>query len=220
MPGMVCHARPQLFRDGPQRVEVVAEDLQGDLRAHAGKHVVETMRDRLSDVDVGGQDGKARPDVRDDRLAASARAVEIDVDLGGMHTFGMLVEFRASRAAPNRLCLGHLQDELFGDQAHAMRFGERDARPEQHRNGERALVERGQERSRQRERADYRDHDREHRRRDDERLLSERPAEQAPVAFLEHRDQTAVVLCSATGITQEVVAEDRRHRDRGDEACQ
>ena len=34
-----------------QRIEIVAEDLQRDLGAHARQHVVEPMRDRLADID-------------------------------------------------------------------------------------------------------------------------------------------------------------------------
>ena len=40
--------------------------LECDLRAHAREHVVETMRDRLPDIDRHRQHGKSRPEIVDD----------------------------------------------------------------------------------------------------------------------------------------------------------
>ena len=66
------HAALQLLGQAAQRIEIVAEDLERDLRPHARKHVVEPVRDRLADVDGGRQHGEARADVGDDLLAAAA----------------------------------------------------------------------------------------------------------------------------------------------------
>ena len=74
----------------------------------------------------------------------------------GVHAFGMLIQFRAAGPAPDRLDLGHLHHEPLGDQADPIGFGERDARIEQHVDGERALVEGRQERARQEGRGDPR----------------------------------------------------------------
>ena len=75
--------------------------------------------------------------------------VEIDVDLGGMDAFGMLVEFGAAGAAADQLDLRHLHDQPLGDQPDAVAFRQRDAGIEQHVDGERALVEGRQEGARQ-----------------------------------------------------------------------
>ena len=40
--------RAQGFRLAPQRVQVVAKELDGNLRAHARQHVVDSMAQRLS----------------------------------------------------------------------------------------------------------------------------------------------------------------------------
>ena len=48
---------------------------------------------------VGRQHGEARADVGDDLLAAAARPLQVDVDLGRVHAFGMLVELGAAGAA-------------------------------------------------------------------------------------------------------------------------
>ncbi len=84
-----------------------------------------------------------------DRLAVAIRGLQVDVDLGGVHAFGVLVELGAPGAAADLLHLGHLGDEPLGDRAHAVRFGERGARVEHEREHERAFVERRQERARE-----------------------------------------------------------------------
>ena len=52
---------------GAQGVEILAEQLDGDLRAHAGEHVVDAMRDRLADRHGRGQVDQPRADVGQDR---------------------------------------------------------------------------------------------------------------------------------------------------------
>ena len=59
-PGMPPTRWRSRFRRGAQRVEIVAEDLQRDLGAHAGQHVIEPMRDRLADVDRHREDREPR----------------------------------------------------------------------------------------------------------------------------------------------------------------
>ena len=81
---------------------------------------------------VAGSMARRDADVGDDLLAAAARALQIDVDLGRMHALGVLVELGAPRAAADGLHLRHLQDQPLGDQPDPIGFGERDARPEQH----------------------------------------------------------------------------------------
>jgi hypothetical protein len=91
-----------------QRVEVVAVDLQRDLRAHAGQQVVEAMADRLADAGSDRQAGQALPDVGNDLLAAAFRRLQVHVHLGVMHALGMFVELGAAGAAADLGHLGHL----------------------------------------------------------------------------------------------------------------
>ena len=86
-----------------QRVEVVAVDLERDLRPHARQHVVEAVRDRLADVDAGRQHGEPRADVGQHLLAAALRSLQVDVELAVVDALGMLVELGAARAAADRL---------------------------------------------------------------------------------------------------------------------
>ena len=77
--------------------------------------------------------------------------LQIDFEFADMDAFGMFVEFGAAGAAADRLHLRHLHDQLFGDGADAVRFRERYARIEIDLDVESALIERRQERARQRE---------------------------------------------------------------------
>ena len=67
-------------------------------------------------------------------IAALLRSLgfQVNFDFGGMDAFGMFVQFCASGSSPNRFDLWHLKNEALGDEAHAMRFGQRYARIEQH----------------------------------------------------------------------------------------
>ena len=85
-----------------QRIEVLAEELDDDLRAHARKHVIEPVRDRLADIERDRQHGKARAQIGDDRILAAPALLQVDFDLGGVHAFGMLVELGAARCAGRR----------------------------------------------------------------------------------------------------------------------
>src|SRR5262249_20325390 len=58
--------------------------------------------------------------------------------------------------------LGNLQDEAFGDETHAVGFGERDARPQKHGDSKRPLVEGRQERAWQHPRTEAGGHHCEH----------------------------------------------------------
>jgi hypothetical protein len=135
-----------------------------------------------------------------------------------VHAFGVLVELGAPGAAADGLHFRHLQDQPLGDEADAIGFGERDARPQQHGDGERSLVEGRQERARQQRRAECSDRDREDRRRDHEGLLPEGPVEQTPVAGLEDAHEPGVAMAQAPHLRQQVVAKNRGEGDRGDKA--
>src|SRR5690606_37451137 len=81
-----------LLGKADERVEVLAEDLERDFRPHAGQHVVEAMRDRLADVGRDRQHRQARTNVVDDLGLRPPGRLQIDFDLRGMDTLGVLVE--------------------------------------------------------------------------------------------------------------------------------
>ena len=102
-PGDAGELLAQRLRQPPQRVEVVAVDLQRDLRAHAGQQVVEPVRDRLADIDRHRQHRQPRADVGVDLFLRTRRADEVDVELAEVHAFGMLVELGAAGAAADAI---------------------------------------------------------------------------------------------------------------------
>ena len=64
-----------------------------------------------------GSTDKTRAQVGDDRVLAASALLQVDFELRGMDAFGVLVEFGAARAPAHGFDLGHIEDELFGDQA-------------------------------------------------------------------------------------------------------
>ena len=61
----------QLLGQSPQRIRVVAEDLERDLRPHAREQMIQAVRDRLTDGGLRRQQGQAFADVGHDGLAAA-----------------------------------------------------------------------------------------------------------------------------------------------------
>ena len=70
-PGTRLTAVAHALAEPPQRAEVVAEHLDGDVRARAGQHVVDAVRDRLADRDVRA--GQRREAAAQARPASSSR---------------------------------------------------------------------------------------------------------------------------------------------------
>ena len=98
------------------------KNLMRDLRPHARQHVVEPVRDRLPDVERHRQHGKPRAHIGDDRVLAARRRSSRSTSISrGVHALGMLIELGAAGAPADGLDLGHLEDELLGDQADAVR---------------------------------------------------------------------------------------------------
>ena len=89
----------QVRCESAQRVEIVAVDLDHELRAHAREHVVEPMRDGLADGDAHRQRREARANVGEHLLAAAAGGLQVDVEFADVHAFGMLVELGPAGAA-------------------------------------------------------------------------------------------------------------------------
>ena len=100
-----------------QCVEVVTEYLDGDLRAHAGEHVVDPVRDGLSDGDGRRQVGQAAADVGRDfshRPGQFGSRFEPDIEFADMDPFGMLVEFGPAATPADVDHLGHGLDQHLG----------------------------------------------------------------------------------------------------------
>ena len=55
------HGLADFFAEGTQRVEVLAEDLDGDIRPCARQHVIDAVGNRLPDGDVHAGDEREVP---------------------------------------------------------------------------------------------------------------------------------------------------------------
>src|SRR5262249_34772618 len=88
-----------------QRIQILAEDLEDDLRLNARKAVIEGMGGRLPDGHRYRPHGEPGADVLIDFLLGSRRARQIDVELRVVNAFSVLVELGAPRAAAHALDL-------------------------------------------------------------------------------------------------------------------
>ena len=109
--------RTQRIGLAAQGIEVLAEDLDGDLRAHAREHVVDAVRDGLADLQRGRQVDQARADVGLDLVHAARQlggGLEAHVEFADVHALGVFVQLGPATAAPDVRDLGHLLDQHLG----------------------------------------------------------------------------------------------------------
>ena len=103
----------EVLGERAQRIEILAEEFDDDLRPHAREHVIEPVRDGLADIERDRQHGKARAHIGDNDILAAAPLLQVDLDLRGVDAFGMLIELGAAGAPANGLDLGHLRAAAF-----------------------------------------------------------------------------------------------------------
>ena len=143
---------------------------------------------------------------------------QFHLDLGRMHPFGVFIQFRSARPAPNQHNLGHLQDQLLCHQTDPLAFLEGYARVEEHADRQRAFVERGQEGARQLGgKTACRDHGRKNPC-DQQAWVPERPLEQFAIAAFQDPNDHAFMLIQPLQPRQHVIGHDRGQRDRHDKA--
>ena len=83
-----------LARQLAKRRQIVAEDLDRDVRTCAGEHVVDAVRDRLADCDVCAREQRdLLPHLLEQRFARPVLHLETNVDLRRFHTLHVLVQF-------------------------------------------------------------------------------------------------------------------------------
>jgi hypothetical protein len=133
---------------------------------------------------------------------------------------GVLVELRAPGAATDGHHLRHVRDEPLGDEAEAVALGQRDPGLVKQPKGQGALVEGGQEGTRQRRGEEPGRNHAQAGDAEERRPVPERPFEQAAVAALQVPDQPGVAMIGARPAREQVVGEHGRHRDGGDERRQ
>jgi hypothetical protein len=101
--------------------------------------MIEAVRDRLPDIDRDRQHRQARSSATISALLREEGVSSTSISLYARPRRAR--RLGAAGAAADGLDLGHLEHQPLGDQAHAVRLGERDARVEQHVDGEGAFVE-------------------------------------------------------------------------------
>ena len=135
---------------GAQRIEVFAEELDGDLRPHAREHVIEPVRDGLADIE-------RRPAARTRRARRSAMIASL-LRPPSFRSTSISEEWTPSACSsssarpvrrPTALTSGTSRMSFSAIRPDAVGLGERDAGIEQHVDGEGALIEGRQERARQ-----------------------------------------------------------------------
>ena len=111
--------------------------------------MIEAVRDRLADGDRNRQHGELGADVRVDLLLGAFGAGQVDVDLGIVDAFRVLVELGAAGAPAEALHLRNGHDQPLGNRAQTVELGERDAGVVLKVDENGAFVERRQERARE-----------------------------------------------------------------------
>ena len=94
------HDVPHVLAEAPQRREIVAEDLHGDVRARAREHVIDAVRDRLTDRHVRArQRREAAAQLREQLRARPPGLPQAHVDLRRLDALHVLVVLGAAGAA-------------------------------------------------------------------------------------------------------------------------
>ena len=145
-PWTPTHRITDVFAETAQRRQVVAEDLDGDVGARSGQHVVDAMRDRLTDRHVGArQRRETAPQVREQLRTRPRRVAQADVDLRRFDALHVLVELGAARAARRRDDLRLREQNLLDPPANLVRLRQRCPRQRVRLDRQAAFVELGQE---------------------------------------------------------------------------
>ncbi len=130
----------------PQFVEIWPQNLDRDIGASAGQHVIDAVRDGLADDDAhAGQARELRAQRGQQRLLVAALHVQARLDFGRMDLLRMRIRRRATGAARGRDHLGMREQDVLDPLAHAVRLGKLGARQRRHVDRQAALVEVGQE---------------------------------------------------------------------------
>jgi hypothetical protein len=215
--------RSQRIGLAPQRVEVLAEDLDRDLRAHARKHVVDAVRDGLADLQGGRQVHQPLADVGLDLVHAARElggGLQAHVEFADVHALGVLVQLGPPTAPSDVRHFGHLLDQHFGLARQSRGFAQRDAGVQAQADQQRAFVE-GRQEGRWEERHGGRGHQHGRARRRHGGLGPVQHALQAAaVARLEPGQHLGVAVVQVLHPRQQVEAEHGRHRHRDDQRGQ
>ena len=205
---------------GAQGVEILAEDADGDLRPHAGQHVVNAVGNRLPEAEAGRQILQALPDVGINRLLRPATGMERDLELGDMDAFGMLVELGPAGTAAHVGDFGQAAQGLLGSPGDADRLGQGRPGIEAQPQGDRALVERWQEGGREKRHGRRRKQDGTGRQHDQAARRGQNTRQRPAIIPFQPDDQPGFVLLASDQRRQQVGSQHRGHQHRYRQRCQ
>ena len=148
-PRNLCQPLAQQAGLRPQGIEILTDDADGDLRPHAGEHVVDAVGNRLAEAKAGRQVLQTLADVGIDHLLGAATRFQLDLEFRHMHTLGVLVQLGPAGAPPHVFQFRQPAQGMFGRLGNADRLRQRRPRIEAQAEGDRAFVERRQESGRE-----------------------------------------------------------------------
>ena len=129
-----------------QGFQVIAENLDRDLRLHTGKNVVDAVGNRLAHADAdAGQGSQLGPDVREYLGLRAVGGVQLEFDLRGVDLHDVLVSLGTAGAPRDGAGFGNLREEFLGHAADAVALFERSSGGGDDKRGDAAFVEFRQE---------------------------------------------------------------------------
>lgn len=132
--------------DGKHPVQVVAEELDGDVGLRTGKHGVDPVRDRLADLHADALDlGETLPHVGHEFRPGTVLEYERRFDLRGVHAQGVFVQLGTAGLAGDGLDFRDGKQDFLHRAAYPVALRQRDPRLGGDVDGQRAFVESGQE---------------------------------------------------------------------------
>ena len=196
-----------------QRVQVVAINLDGDLRPHATQQVVNAVADGLANANGGGQAGNAAADVGVDLGHTALTGLEAQVQLRHMHALGVFVQLGPAGAAADVLDLRNAAQRLFSHGANAGGFGQRGARVQPQPDQRHPFIEGRQKRGREQRHRRSRQQHRHPSRRQVAARRGQHMGQATGVARLDPRLHLGVPMVQTFDAGQQVVRHHRRDSD-------
>ena len=174
------------------------------------------MADGCSHLDIGAGQGAQLLAHLGHKFGLRAVAQdEGSLYLRHVDTEGVLIEFGTTRLAPHGLYLGDGEQELLGTTAYLVRLLQRDTGQRSHVDGERAFVERRQERTSQAEEGHQCHHEERYRSTQHHLAMVECPRQEAGIDLGEEAgDRRSLFLTGLSGIISQQEA--TQHRCQGE----
>ena len=142
--GHFPHDTLDLQGEGAKRLQVIAEDLHRHVRPRSREHVIDPVRDRLPDADVGSRNqGRPTADIRKDLGNRPLLQREAHIDFRRLDALQMLVQLRPARPSRRQLDFRNRQEASLQRRSVPVGFLQARTRHRNRADRQRTLVERG-----------------------------------------------------------------------------